>query len=78
MLYLLLKLYIYIVSTFEDLEHNDTNRETSSKASLIGSAIAKSDFIVALEVSITCFSYTLELSKLLQCKQQACPILWQI
>lgn len=63
------ELYIYIVSTLEDLKH-DTNTETSTKATLYGSAITKPDFIIALEVSAKCFSYTFNLSKLLQGKQQ--------
>lgn len=40
------------------------------KATLYGSAIIKPDFIIALEVSVKFFSYTFNLSKLLQGKQQ--------
>lgn len=63
------ELYIYIVRTLEDLQH-DSNPETSSKSLLYVSAITKSDFLVSLEVSVTCFSYTLNLSQSLQSKQQ--------
>ncbi|XP_060863640.1 zinc finger MYM-type protein 1-like [Metopolophium dirhodum] len=63
------ELYIYTVATLEDLEFYDSNPETSSKASLYVSAITKSDFLVSLEVAVTCFSYTLQLSQVLQSKQ---------
>lgn len=33
-------------------------------------AITKSEFLVSLEVAVTCFSYTLSLSQVLQSKQQ--------
>lgn len=64
------ELYIYIISTLEHLEKYDTNPETSTKASLYVSAITKSDFLVSLEVAVTCFSYTIQLSQVLQSKQQ--------
>lgn len=64
------ELYIYTVTTLEYLEYHDSNPETSSKASLYVSAITKSDFLVALEVAVTCFAYTLQLSQVLQSKQQ--------
>lgn len=41
------ELYVYIVSTLKDLE-NDTNRETSTKATLYSSTITKPDFLIAL------------------------------
>jgi len=34
------------------------------------SAITKRDFLVSLEVAVTCFSYTIKLSQVLQSKQQ--------
>lgn len=64
------ELYIYTVATLEHLEHHDSNPETSSKASLYVSAITKSDFLVSLEVAVICFSFTLQLSQVLQSKQQ--------
>jgi len=60
-------LYIYLVHALEDLQ-NDTNLETSCKATLYLNSIMKSDFLVSLEV--TGFLYTLQLSISLQSKQQ--------
>ncbi|KAL4119399.1 hypothetical protein QTP88_012208 [Uroleucon formosanum] len=54
------------VSTLEHLEKYDANLETSTKASLYVSAITKSDFLVSLEVAVTCLSYTIQLSQVLQ------------
>ncbi|XP_050064693.1 52 kDa repressor of the inhibitor of the protein kinase-like [Aphis gossypii] len=62
-------LYIYLVHALEDLQ-NDTNLETSCKATLYLNSIMKSDFLVSLEVTVTGFSYTLQLSISLQSKQQ--------
>ncbi|KAF0745937.1 zinc finger MYM-type protein 1-like [Aphis craccivora] len=64
------ELYIYTVATLNNLEYHDSNLETSSKASLYVSAITKNDFLISLEVAVTCFSYTLQLSQVLQSKQQ--------
>lgn len=64
------ELYIYTIATLNNLEYHDSNLETSSKASLYVSAITKSDFLMSLEVAVTCFSYTLQLSQVLQSKQQ--------
>ncbi|KAL5246021.1 hypothetical protein ACI65C_013429 [Semiaphis heraclei] len=62
-------LYIYLVHALEDLQ-NDTNLETSCKATMYLNSIMKSDFLVSLEVTVTGFSYTLQLSISLQSKQQ--------
>ncbi|KAL4154106.1 hypothetical protein QTP88_001939 [Uroleucon formosanum] len=62
-------LYIYVVRALEDLQ-NDTNPETSCKATLYLNSIIKSDFLVSLEVTVTGFAYTLQLSLSLQSKQQ--------
>ncbi|XP_008181234.1 52 kDa repressor of the inhibitor of the protein kinase-like [Acyrthosiphon pisum] len=62
-------LYVYLVHALEDLQ-NDTNPETSCKATLYLNSIMKSDFLVSLEVTVTGFSYTLQLSISLQSKQQ--------
>ncbi|XP_008179014.1 52 kDa repressor of the inhibitor of the protein kinase-like [Acyrthosiphon pisum] len=62
-------LYLYLVHALEDLQ-NDTNPETSCKATLYLNSIMKSDFLVSLEVTVTGFSYTLQLSISLQSKQQ--------
>jgi len=59
------ELYIYTVVTLNDLEYHDSNPDTSSKTSLYVCAITKSDLIVSLEVAISCFSYTLQLSQVL-------------
>ncbi|CAI6345265.1 unnamed protein product [Macrosiphum euphorbiae] len=53
-------LILLLLLSLEDLECHDSNPETSSKASLYVSAITKSDFLVSLEVAVTCFSYTLQ------------------
>jgi len=62
-------LYIYLVHALEDLQH-DNNHETSCKAILYLNSIIKSDFLVSLEVALTGFNYTLQLSISLQSKQQ--------
>ncbi|KAL4126535.1 hypothetical protein QTP88_010756 [Uroleucon formosanum] len=58
-----------LVRALEDLQ-NDTNLETSCKATLYLNSIIKSDFLVSLEVTVTGFAYTLQLSLSLQSKQQ--------
>ncbi|KAF0713597.1 52 kDa repressor of the inhibitor of the protein kinase-like [Aphis craccivora] len=57
------------IHALEDLQ-NATNLETSCKATLYLNSIMKSDFLVSLEVTVTGFSYTLQLSISLQSKQQ--------
>lgn len=42
---------------------------------LFGSATTKPDFLIALKVSVKCFSYTFNLSKLSQSKQDVCDTL---
>lgn len=53
----------------EDISH-DPNPESSCKAALYLNSVTKIDFIVALEITVTCFAYTLQPSISLQSKQQ--------
>lgn len=64
------KLYVYIVTALEEIKCGDSSRETSSLATMLECAITKSELLVALEVAVTCFSYTINLSKILQSKKQ--------
>ncbi|XP_060881672.1 zinc finger MYM-type protein 1-like [Metopolophium dirhodum] len=63
------QLYVYVVHALEDISH-DPNPESSCKAALYLNSVTKIDFLVALEVTVTCFAYTLQLSISLQSKQQ--------
>lgn len=63
------QLYVYVVHALEDISH-DPNPESACKAALYLNSVTKIDFIVALEVTVTCFAYTLQLSISLQSKQQ--------
>lgn len=53
----------------EDITH-DPYPVSSCKAALYLNSVKKIDFLVALEVTVTCFAYTLQLSISLQSKQQ--------
>jgi len=64
------ELYVYIVTALEEIKCGDSSRETSSLATMLECAITKSEFLVALEVAVTCFYYTINLSQILQSKKQ--------
>lgn len=64
------ELFLYIIEALDDYENNGSKSDSSSKAAMYGSAIRKSDFLVSLEVAVFIFSYTLNLSQILQSKQQ--------
>ena len=61
---------MFIVIALEGIKCGDSSRETSSLATVLESAITKSEFLIALEVAVICFSYTLNLSQILQSKKQ--------
>lgn len=63
------QLYVYVVRALENISH-EANPESSSKATLYLNSVTKCDFLISLEVAVTCFAYTLELSISLQSKQQ--------
>jgi len=56
------------VHALEDISH-DPNPESSCKAALYLNSVTKIDFLVALDVTVTCFSCTLQFSISLQSKQ---------
>lgn len=62
-------MYVFIVLALEDLQ-GYTNQETSSKAMLYLNYVTNSNFLVSLEVSAVCFTFTVQLSIALQSKQQ--------
>jgi hypothetical protein len=70
MTYKELYIHIFIVIALEEIKC-DSSRETSSLAIVLESAITKSEFLFALEVAFTCFTYSLTLSQILQIKKQA-------
>jgi len=62
-----------ILEALDDYENNDSKSDSPSKASMYGSAIRKSDFLVSLEVPSSFHVFllgTLNLSQILQNKQQ--------
>lgn len=61
------ELFLPIVTLLDQLSTSpDTNSETSSKASMLSSAIQKGEFIIALETTAYCMAITLRLSEQLQ------------
>lgn len=47
---------LFIVIALEEIKCGDSSRDTSSLATVLESAITKSEFLVALEVAVVCFS----------------------
>jgi len=64
------ELFLYIIEALDDYENNISKSDSSSKAAMYDSATRKSDFLVSLEIAVFIFSYTLNLSQILQSKQQ--------
>lgn len=64
------ELILQIIEALDDYENNGSKSDSSSKLAMYGSAIRKSDFLVSLEVAVFIFSYILNLSQILQSKQQ--------
>lgn len=61
---------MFIVIALKEIKCGDLSRDTSSLATVLESAITKSEFLVALEVAVVCFSNTLNLSQILHSKKQ--------